>query len=250
MNKTESLKINKEGWDKVAEEFFSACALPVYGPFAPSETELNLFDEVKSKKILEIGCGSGHSLQYLNEKGASELWGLDLSSSQIDTANKLLKQNQVKANLFVSPMETNPGIPENYFDIVCSIFALGWTTDLSATLRNIFSYLKPKGTFIFSWEHPLYSKIKYDGDHYIINDSYNSEGENKKESWRGVPIVMNQRKMSTFINELISTGFILEVIVEEFSGEVHNDCSPYDWYSSKRASLIPATMIVKCYKPF
>lgn len=33
MEKEEILKINKDGWNKVSEQFFSATALPTYGPF-------------------------------------------------------------------------------------------------------------------------------------------------------------------------------------------------------------------------
>ncbi|MDN3956015.1 hypothetical protein [Sporolactobacillus laevolacticus] len=53
MEKEEILKINKDGWDKVSEQFFSATALPTYGPFAPKEEELQLFGNVSHKKIVE-----------------------------------------------------------------------------------------------------------------------------------------------------------------------------------------------------
>jgi hypothetical protein len=57
----------------------------IYGHLAPSKNELNLFGDFYMKKLLEIGCGNGHSLEYLHENGASELWRLDLSGAQIDT---------------------------------------------------------------------------------------------------------------------------------------------------------------------
>ena len=52
-------------------------------------------------------------------------------------------------------------IPKEYFDIVYSIYALGWTSNLRKTLELIYSYLKPGGSFIFSWEHPVYSNLQY-----------------------------------------------------------------------------------------
>lgn len=39
-------------------------------------------------------------------------------------------------------MEREIDLPKNYFDIVHSIYALGWTTDLKQTLELIYSYLK------------------------------------------------------------------------------------------------------------
>ncbi|QED50007.1 class I SAM-dependent methyltransferase [Cytobacillus dafuensis] len=49
---------------------------------------------------------------------------------------------------------------EDYFDIVYSIYAFGWTTDLPTTLKYIYFYLKKDGSFIFSWEHPIYPHVK------------------------------------------------------------------------------------------
>lgn len=47
-------------------------------------------------------------------------------------------------------MEEEGDIPKGYFDIVYSIYALGWTSNLGKTLELIYSYLKPGGSFIFS----------------------------------------------------------------------------------------------------
>ena len=45
-------------------------------------------------------------------------------------------------------MEEEGDIPKGYFDIVYSIYALGWTSDLRKTLELIYSYVKP-GKFYF-----------------------------------------------------------------------------------------------------
>lgn len=104
-NNTKILKLNKEGWEKTAERFFGRTALPEYGPFAFTEQKLNLFGNVSGLKVLDIGCGSGHSLQYMGNKGAKELWGLDLTTKQVETASQLLHSQQAKVSLFESPME-------------------------------------------------------------------------------------------------------------------------------------------------
>ena len=82
----DSLIINKQSWDKEASRFYGRNPLPEYGPLAPSEEDLNLFGTVTNLKVLEIGCGSGHSLKYLEQRNVGELWGLDLSRKQIDSA--------------------------------------------------------------------------------------------------------------------------------------------------------------------
>jgi SAM-dependent methyltransferase len=79
LDRQRELEINQAAWDRVAPLFFGGTALPQYGPLAPTENELNLLD-ARAQKVLELGCGSGHSLRYLAERGATELWGIDLSA--------------------------------------------------------------------------------------------------------------------------------------------------------------------------
>lgn len=121
--------------------FFQVDCLPKYGPYTASEDEIHLFDSIKDKKVLDIGCGSGHSLQYMAEHGAEELWGLDFSRTQIETAHETLQSWNPK--LICGAMEEEGDIPKGYFDIVYSIYALGWTSDLRKTLELIYSYVKP-----------------------------------------------------------------------------------------------------------
>ncbi len=242
----DTLTINKTSWDEVAQNFFGRTALPEYGPFAPEETELNLFGDLKRKKVLEIGCGSGHSLKYMHEKNADELWGLDLSSAQIQAATELLQGTNVK--LFQSPMEVNPGIPESHFDIVYSIFALGWTTNLEQTLSNINDYLKPGGSLIFSWEHPLFSRVRNTEHGLLFTKSYHEEGPYDHEAWNH-PAIMQQHKISTYVNSLVDAGFKIKKIIEEI--RVSEELMSRDanrWYNWEKVRAIPATIIFKCQK--
>ena len=64
----ESLVLNKKSWDEVAPRFFGRNPLPEYGPLAPREDDLNLLGDVAGMKVLDIGCGSGHSLQYMDPR--------------------------------------------------------------------------------------------------------------------------------------------------------------------------------------
>jgi SAM-dependent methyltransferase len=138
-----ALETNRKGWNHIAQHFHGSTALPEYGPLTPTEDTLRLLDELTDACVLELGCGSGHSLRYLADRGARELWGLDLSSTQIAFAEETLRSCASRVRLIESPMEVNPGIPQNYFDLVFSIYGLGWTTDLPGTMRLVNAYLRP-----------------------------------------------------------------------------------------------------------
>lgn len=244
---TEILKMNKQSWEKSAERFFGRTALPEYGPYAFTEEKLNLFGEVSGQTVLDIGCGSGHSLQYMGNRGAKELWGIDLTTKQIETARQLLQDQQVKVYLFESPMEENPGLPNEYFDIVYSIYALGWTIDLNRTMSHVYNYLKPNGMFVFSWEHPMHDRLSYEDSSFKFEKSYNVEGPEYNEAWHNSVIIFH-RKLSTYINSLIQTGFTIEKVSDDVILPDRTSDDPSKWYSTQRAQLVPSTFIIKATK--
>ncbi|SES25483.1 Methyltransferase domain-containing protein [Gracilibacillus ureilyticus] len=247
MEVNEILQMNKESWEKSAERFFGRAALPEYGPLAPREDQLNLLGNISNKTVLDIGCGSGHSLKYMAINGARELWGLDLSTKQIETATSLLHDQPVPVSLFESAMEEDPGLPENYFDIVYSVYAIGWTWDLKQTFSNISCYLKKDGIFIFSWEHPIHDRLSYKDSEYIFQKSYVKEGPELNEAWNNTAVTY-QRKFSTYINTLIETGFSVEKIIDDVVLPESITDDPAKWYSAQKAQLVPATFIVKAKK--
>ncbi len=251
MNTEQALAVNRDSWNKIAAKFYGKAALPHYGPLAQSETDLHLIGDVRGARVLEIGCGSGHSLLYLAQQGACEVWGLDFSHTQIEFASSLLKENGLMPHLFESPMEENPGIPLDYFDLVISIYGLGWTVDLPKTLDHICSYLKPNGCLVFSWEHPSYSCIGYADGQFVLRRSYHDESAQLQDSWLGAPFVQSPRKLSTYVNSLIDSGLVIERVVEsdiDTTRVKSHNFAPEYWYSVPKAKLMPTTMIIMARK--
>jgi SAM-dependent methyltransferase len=247
-----ALATNREGWNTVAPHFHGGTALPEYGPLAPTEDSLRLLDSTSDLRVLELGCGSGHSLLYLANRGAQELWGLDLSPVQISFARETLRPFAPRVRLLESPMEVNPGIPEDHFDLVFSIYGLGWTTDLPATMALVSRYLRPGGCFVLSGEHPAYSCLDWNGTQYVVAAPYFAEGPQAHASWKGVPIVIQRRTLGTFIGEVIRAGLQLEALVEPpvDPGTVKAEhVDPSRWYSVARAQMMPTTFIIKARKP-
>ncbi|WP_053220204.1 class I SAM-dependent methyltransferase [Virgibacillus senegalensis] len=245
------LEKNRAGWNAVAHHFNGQDALPGYGPFAQTEDELQLFGDIMNKKVLDIGFGSGHSLRYMAKKGAAELWGVDFSEEQKETAEITLQD--YPANLFCAPMEKEIGLPKAYFDYVYSIYAIGWTTDLSTTFELIYAYLKDGGTFIFSWDHPLYPHLKSEDGRIYMHASYQEEGMLHFENFKGENKSMGfqRRKMSTYLNALIKAGFTIERVVESDVPATLADTEPEvsdKYYSLYKAKRFPAAMIIKAVK--
>lgn len=246
---------NKQYWNEHADLWFGTTALPKYGVKFVTEDELHFFSDVAGKKVLELCCGSGHSLKYLADKGARELWGLDLSQKQLDNAGKLLKESGYSPKLICAPMEAECGIPEGYFDYVYSIYGIGWTTDLIGTFKKVASYLKKDGIFIFSWGHPLHycvAKSYETGEDVTEDDKLVFSRSYFDESYFNMPVhdttvTFANRKISTYVNALYDAGFIIEKMIEQTDEKSLTDTedkSP----KAQKAKMVPLSICYKCRK--
>lgn len=246
---------NKTYWDTNADLWFGTTALPKYGVKFVTEDDLHLFGDVSGKKMLEICCGSGHSLKYHADRNAAELWGVDLSHKQIENAKVYLEENGYTAKFICAPMESGLNIPTNYFDYVYSIYGIGWTTDLQGTFNKIASYLKKDGIFIFSWHHTLNYCVAWscnqrkdiiENNQLIFNRSYFDESYFKMPV-HDSEIVLCNRKISTYINALARAGFVVEQMIEETDKETMESVED-DGDKSRKARMLPISVCFKARK--
>ena len=246
---------NQAYWNEHADLWFGTTALPEYGVHFVTEDDLHLFGDVTEKKLLEICCGSGHSLKYHADRKAGELWGLDLSQKQLDHARKYLAENGYTANLVCAPMEADVDIPKDYFDYVYSIYGIGWTTDLEGTFRRIASYLKKDGVFIFSWHHTLNycvarsieecRDVIEDGK-LVFHRSYFDESYFTMPV-DGSEIVLCNRKISTYVNALADAGFVVERMIEQNDRQTMEAVGKMS-DKAKKAKLLPISVCFKARK--
>ena len=242
---------NQQTWDAVADLFVDAAALPVWGPFSVGD-DLNLLPEIKDKTFLEIACGSGRSIKYLVDNGVKKVYGLDLSQVQIDEAtnyNKKAIENGI-VELVQSPMEAKLQIEP--VDVVFSVYGLGWTPEPEKTLSNIYSYLKPDGLFVWSWDHSIFSDILYKDGNFSAVYSYHEENPITIQGWKkrnGVNAHLTYRKVSTWFKLLTDAGFEVVGYYEPAPKTIERGSEdPEKYYSIQKAKLIPATFIFVCKK--
>lgn len=252
----EIIEVNRNYWNEHADLWYGTTALPKYGVRFPTEDDLHLFGDIKGRKILEICCGSGHSLLYHAQRGAGELWGIDLSEKQIENATELLEKNGYTAHLQCAGMEDELDVPSGYFDYVYSIYGIGWTTDLQGTFDKIASYLKKDGIFIFSWHHTLNYCIAWSCDErqdFFLDDKLVMTRSYFDESYFRMPvhgseIILRNRKISTYINALAKAGFVIEQLVEESDTDSEEAADQTDIKTIK-AGMLPISFCIKARKP-
>lgn len=237
-------RTNTEFWNTVGSDFLGITSLPSWSEFLPSEEKLNLLGDLTGKRFLEICCGNGRSLEYASKCGAADLWGLDISENQITQAKEYLSVKIIKANLLCSPMENECGVPTDYFDVVFSVFGIGWTTDLNTTFKRICSYLKDGGSFVFSWSHPIHKCVSVENEALIFSNSYFDENWYRADMGDS-SIMLSNRMLGTYINVLSDTGFVIEKLIEETDKE-KTESANSDF--GKKALMLPTAFVIKARK--
>jgi SAM-dependent methyltransferase len=251
-DESDKLQANRVVWNQAADKYDKpANALPSWGPYHVCKHDSTLIGSIQGATFLEIGFGAGYSIRYLMENGAEHVTGIDLSDRQMEIATERNKRwvDEGRVRLVRSPMEERVPL-EAPVDTVFSLYALGWTLDLRATLENIYSYLKPGGRLVFSWEHPLFPITEYAAEQVHFRSPYFRSGEYRLNDWQpGTTAFMHARSVADWFHELRDAGFqvqqYLEPAPEHFS-EQQQDVANGQYYYRERALIVPATMIFVC----
>lgn len=95
-----------------------------------------IINEAKGR-VLDIGCGYGHYLLALKQKGI-EVYGLEVNPNCVEVCN------QIGLNVFCGTLE-EANFHSEFFDVVILSQALEHTTSPKAILTEIYRILKPGG---------------------------------------------------------------------------------------------------------
>jgi SAM-dependent methyltransferase len=149
---------NVEAWDRAAVRYQEEVELPVdevsYGPGLPTEGELRLLGGLAGKRVLELGCGGGQAAVALTRQGAKVI-AVDGSDEQVTLARRLSEREGVRVEWHVGDLSDLAFVPAESVDIVFSTNTLDYVEDLARVLRGVHRVLRPRGTLVFSLEHPL-----------------------------------------------------------------------------------------------
>lgn len=177
-----------------------------------------LLPDFKGKRVLDLGCGYGWHCQYAVEQGADYVLGIDLSSKMLAKARELTDSTKiVYQKLDLQQLDKI----EAQFDVVISSLAFHYVADFGQIASQVQRLLVPQGQFVFSVEHPVFTaegkqEWCYDNQGTIKHwpvDNYYREGY-RESRFLGQEIVKYHKTLTTYLNGLLTNGFILRQIVE------------------------------------
>ena len=145
--------------------------------FAEKPMMKSMLTNLKGKKILMLGCGTGEESKLLNEFGATDIVGIDLSKISI----KLAKETYPEYQFLIEDMHSLPFENES-FDFVYSSLAVHYSDAPEKIYSEVYRVLKNDGYFLFSVGHPLrwsVEEVIIDNKECKIIGYLNSNTENK-----------------------------------------------------------------------
>ena len=182
------------------------------------ETLRKLLPDFKDKRVLDLGCGYGWHCIYAMEHGASSVVGVDISHKMLEVAKEKTHFPQVEYKCCaIEDVE----FPEESFDVILSSLAFHYVADYEILVKKIYRILKSGGKLVFTVEHPVFTAYGTQDWHYnekgeILHfpvDNYYYEGK-RTAVFLGEKVTKYHRTLTTYLNTLLSNGFIINQIVE------------------------------------
>jgi SAM-dependent methyltransferase len=173
---------------------------------------------VQNASVLCIGCGSGEECQFLKEKGALRVVGIDSAKGLIEQA----KYSYPDVEFLHMDMQKLDFEPES-FDFVFSSLALHYVEDLKGLFEKVNKVLKPSGLFLFSTHHPvrwgaesmkkgkersyLLGYSKHEDDSYTIYGDYFTPRKITDTWFEQLDVTYYHKPISEIFQSALSSGF-------------------------------------------
>lgn len=218
-----------------------------------SNQTIDALGNVSDLRVCDVACGQGHLSRRLAGQGAF-VTGVDLSKVLLAEA---LNQNSktIKVNYLHDDAQNLATLESESFDFAVCNMALMDIPDHKAVFDSCQRILKAKGIFVFSILHPCFEspfnpenppiELDESGDfkacrvHAYLEEGYWSSGGNGVRGKVGA----HHRTLSTYLNDLICSGFELKAIHEPALAKKNYSAMEDQWFSK-----IPKGLVIRASK--
>ncbi len=223
----------KNSWNNVASKYVELreSNTDPFEDLVNFQSILSMMGDLKGKKILDAGSGSGRFTAKIAGLGA-ECIGIDGSEELV----KLSKNNYQHLDFFHQDLTKPLTFSDNTFDVILCKYVFMSIEDIRLPLNEFKRILKQGGLLVVSLGHPVLWLYHWLAAHWKIKERKgfsDLEGYFKtkeisiqiKES-SNIEVSFIYRPISYYINTFIDQGFIIKKIDETKPTEAFLDLVP------------------------
>jgi ubiquinone/menaquinone biosynthesis C-methylase UbiE len=189
-----------------------------------SKALLNIISENKSKRILEVGCGTGHWLNELNLH-CIDKFGIDSSNEMLKGA----KKRNNKFNLILADANSLPFV-NGKFDLIYCVNSIHHFGNKREFIQNSSRILNPNGILAVFGLDP-----RNKTDKWYIYDFFDSVFEKDLKRFPSFDMIELWMKETGLRN--VEKNIVESIISDMTGGDVFNDTFLLKDQSSQLASL-------------
>jgi SAM-dependent methyltransferase len=175
----------------------------------PTDRELRLLGDLRGKRVLDLGCGSGAGAIAFAQHGAMVI-ALDTSDERLAQARARAEREEVKVEWRTGDLADLAFLRAESIDAAYSADKVSEVDDVARLFRQVQRVLKPNGPFVFSYEHPMAVCVGGDG---TVERSYFEPGPIDVER-DGESVRVYTRGIGEVFTELGRAGFRVDTVLE------------------------------------
>ncbi|MFF7180856.1 methyltransferase domain-containing protein [Streptomyces sp. NPDC008121] len=144
-------------YDEIGEAFEGFKALPLTR-FGEVPSFLGMVGDVDGKSVLDLACGTGFYSREFKRRGASEVFGVDISGEMIAAAREIERRDPLGVRYEVGDVAELAPLGRR-FDVALAVQCLNYAPDIATMermCRNIHENLVPGGEFFVFAQKPDY----------------------------------------------------------------------------------------------
>ncbi len=214
-----------------------------YGPDAGTEDDFHLLGDLKGKRVLELGCGTGQRSIAFARQGATAI-GVDFSPEMIDAAKRLCERERVRVEIRHSDLADLAFLRADSVDLVVSVYALSYARDVERVVRQAHRVLKVGAPLVFSLRHPVWAMFD-DTDPErapVVANSYFDRSA-VIEHRNGETVEVHHHTFADLLVGLVRSGYRIDTVLEPEPGKG----SPRQ-ARHQALRFVPRTLIVRARK--
>lgn len=178
-----------------------------FGPGLGADVDRRLIGDVRGRRVLDLGCGAGHTAVGLARRGARVI-ATDNDGDQVTAARSLAADEDVTVEFHQAGPAELAFIRADQIDLAVSIWALSLVDDLDRVFRQVHRCVRAGGHMVVALPHPAALTADPDDPTSIV------------ESWQS-GAALGERYVHTVeavVTAFTRSNFAVDTVLERHDG--------------------------------